>query len=64
LKKFDDVLDDFGVWAAWEDADLGRDWIALLWEHVARPSVVSSQGKKNVAPLWAAFFKIEAAIRP
>ena len=58
-----DVLDDFGVLVAWEDADRDkgngeRDCGSMS----ARPSIVSSQGEKKMSPLlWAAFFKIEAA---
>lgn len=45
-------------WLTWEDADRDkgngqRDCGSMS----TRPSIVSSQEEKNVAPLWAAFFQ-------
>jgi hypothetical protein len=58
LKKFDEVVDDFRVWVGVGRYRFRLGWrVARLREQVARSWIVSRQGKKNVAPLWAAFFQ-------
>ena len=57
-KEVDDVLDDFDVLGGVGRCRSGSGAeVVRLREQVARPWMVSSQGKKNVAPRWAAFFQ-------